>query len=97
MRLTALRARFISDVGRQCMGITFDCPKHPAVEGDVVLLWFENPVGGGEPCTRRPRFYRFGDDIETLTLGPSKGDIFEPLRLPHWRGWVYEGEAVSAR
>jgi hypothetical protein len=79
------------------MGVAFHCPAHPDDAGDLLVCWFDNPGDAGEPVKGSGFFvHRVGDELEHLSLLP-RGEGFGLLCFPHWRGWVIDGEANSAR
>ena len=66
-------------------GIMFLCPGHKC--GHKLRIWFSNPINvkpAGAHWAPEPRWERFGNSIETLTLRPS-------VRLRCWHGYVENG------
>lgn len=110
MRLRELGAEFIRATGggnfrRQgedsagAQGVLLDCPLPE--HGHWVVVWFANPVGGGKPAPAeympKPRWYRVGETLDTLTLTPSvnldePGPNGEPPSC-RWHGVITDGEA----
>ena len=94
--LVALHPAWEALPGRERMGLSCDCPAHPHVPEDRPLVWFDNPLDGGEPAQGAAATAHHLDedeDFQHLTLvGRQDGSI----SLGHWRGWLVDGVLTQA-
>ncbi len=89
MKLTELDPVWITEDGRERMGLTFLCPCCVGTERERRLFaMFRNPVDGGPGEEDHPSWQREGDTFETLTLSPS----IDASSSGHWHGFVRNGE-----
>lgn len=84
--------------GRQRMGFSMDCPRHPGCHR--VALWFENPEDGGTPragVEAQHLVTVLVDELELLTVVPAGG--YPPdgcVQIGHWVGWLANGQLTEA-
>jgi hypothetical protein len=72
----------VNYLGRDGMGITFDCPVH---RNHRLGVFFENPLDGQPAQAHCLLWKRTGDTFETLTLAPS-------IQASCWHGFITGGE-----
>lgn len=93
-RLTALAPAWEGEEGRERLGLSCECPRHPWGQ-ERVEVWFSNPEDGGavNPMASVVALGHDEEGFERLTLLPAGG--YPPdccVRLgPHWVGWVADG------
>jgi hypothetical protein len=89
--LNALHPAWEALPQRSRMGLSCDCPAHPAHPEDRPLVWFDNPLDGGEAApgaTATVHHLEEEEGFEHLTLvGQADGSV----RIGHWCGWVVDG------
>ena len=72
---------FVTDSGRDGMGLTFLCP---CCRRQYLGVWFANPIDGAPPAAPGifplPRWLRTGETFDTLTLQPS----IDCSKSGHW-------------
>lgn len=90
-RLTALAPAWEGEEGRERLGLSCECPRHPWGQ-ERVVAWFQNPEDGGAPHPAASVLaLTEGEGFERLTLLPAAGHPEGCIRLGHWTGWLADG------
>lgn len=83
MKLLDLDPRWVVNRdGRLGMGLSFISPVSIA----RIVVWFANPIDGGEPINDRPLWHRTGDTFQTLTVSVNVND---------WHGFIKCGDVST--